>query len=316
MLVAVMTIHDPLPDVLSTDAPLPAPCPECGYDLRGGSPGGQCPECGWTIDVDALSIADIPWQQQGGWRGFWRTAGRALRHPRRLGKQATRPVDYKRARRFQLWCCAIGWLGLAPLTAYAAWQVRAPFVSDAFYGTSVFGLGSPSGEARFDALALLADGSIVLAAVVGLFLWLLTGTGVASYFFHPRSLDRPFQDRALALSFYAAAPAVLLLPAVLIFVACIAGFEFFSISDDVAVEEFWVRITVVGVLAAVVLLVVVEAIAIPLAMLSTAVRASAIRLILCGLTMILAWPLLFLIFVVGLPALVLYAQLAYHALAD
>ena len=319
MLTAVTAIHDNPPDVLdvlSTDAPLPAPCPECGYDLRGNAPGGQCPECGWTIDVDALMNADIPWQQLGGWRGFWRTVGRVLRHPRRFGRQATRPVDYRRARRFQLWCCGIGWLGLAPLIAVAMWEVREPFVADAFYGTSGFAFGTPSGQARSDPLALLADGSILLAAVVGTFLWLLTATGVASYFFHPRSLDHAFQDRALALSYYSAAPVVLMLPAALLFVACVMGFEFFSLSDDVAVNEFWVRISVVGVLAATVLLVVIEILFIPLAMLATAVRASAGRLLLCGLTTVVGWLLLFVIFAVGLPVLVLYAQMAYHALAS
>src|SRR5690606_12907 len=64
--------------------------------------------------------------------------------------------------------------------------------------------------------AWIADGSILLAALAGLFLWLMTGTGLVSYFFHPSRLAPVLQARAVALSYYAAAPLVFVPVAMLV----------------------------------------------------------------------------------------------------
>src|SRR5687767_12267880 len=178
----------------SGEPDLPLPCPSCGYDLR-ATTAGRCPECGATIDETVRTgEATIPWQHRrsiGRLRAFMRTAWMAMRHAGLLARQAGRDVDYRGARRFHLICCTIAWLCVAPVCIPVWREIQASY-----------GGGRPMP-------AILADANIVLAFAAGLFLWLFTASGLSSYFLHPKSLPVTLQNRAIAISYYAAAPLAL-----------------------------------------------------------------------------------------------------------
>ena len=287
---------------IAPDAP-PLPCPHCGYDLRGSAVGdaaGVCPECGEAFDAAALTTAAIPWQNRakiGRFRAFVRTVWLAVRRPRELARQAARPVDYAAARRFQLVCVALAWLGVAPPAGVGLWLALRGFVQYAG-GTPTLAGG-------------LADAAVVLAMLIGLFLWLLTASGVPSYFFHPRRLDAGLQDRAVAVSYYAAAP-LALLPTVAIFAVVVVaswtrGAPTFSKSPLVFLAQTLGTaplVFIAGVAA-------IDLFVLPLILLGVGLRASVGRLCLCGVTLLLAWPLLFAVFAVGLPLLVFYAEVVW-----
>jgi hypothetical protein len=163
---------------VSATGEIALPCPVCGYDLRGvGS--ARCPECGNDFEPERLLEASIPWQNrsgQSGFRTFWRTVRLALRQPGELARQASRPVDYRQVRRFQLWCVVLGWLGLVVWATLPFLGVRASISSSPFWAIAI------------------GDVVVLAAIAVGVFLWLLLATGVPSYFFHPKSLDPTLQE--------------------------------------------------------------------------------------------------------------------------
>ena len=296
----MVTLPRPMTAISPDDPPLP--CPRCGYDLRGNET-GVCPECGEAFDAATLTTAAIPWQNRrevGRFRAFVRTVWLALRRPRELARQAARPVDYGDARRFQLVCVALAWLGVAPPAGYWLWSNLRLFVEVSGGGSGLAG--------RF------ADAAVILALVAGLFLFLLTATGVAGYFFHPRGLAVELQDRALALSYYAAAPLSLLPAAAALGLAVIPaltrGAPTFQKSPLVFLAQTLgtLPLCVVAVVAAADLFVL------PLVLLGVGVRASVGRLCLCGVTLLLAWPVLFAVFALGPPLLVFYAELVWQAL--
>ena len=298
------------PPTPAADDDLPLPCPNCGYDLRGGS-AGVCPECGGAFDAAELArSAGIPWQDRGRLgrtRAFVRTVRLAVRHPTTLARAAVRPVDYAAARRFQLWCVALAGATFGVPLAVAGWIGLRGAV----------GFAVTFGPPPHPLLGQLADGVVLLAAVVGLFLWLLTATGVASYFFHPKGRPVELQNRAVALSYYAAAPLALAPIAGVLLLAVIGtGVLFDQRGITFAREPGLFIVTAMATLAAgsTCLLILVDLIVLPLVLLARGLHASVGRLCLCGVTLAVAWPLLFLVFAVGLPALAFYAQLAWHAL--
>ncbi len=168
-------------------------CPRCGYDLRAIS-SENCPECGLPIDRTSISLSRIPWEhckELGYFRGFWDTTGYAVFHPLQLAKEVYRPISYRRARWFQrivvlwAWIPTAFWLiaALIPETN-SRWDVRVPTIT-------------------------------IAVLVLGMSLSL--ATGIASYWFHPKTLSVSHQNRAIALSYYACSPlAWLWLPAVLL----------------------------------------------------------------------------------------------------
>ena len=303
-----------LPPVTRDAEELPVPCPVCGYDLSRAS-SDRCPECGWQIDEQALREASIPWQQVGGVRGFLRTLRLALRHPRALGRQALRPVQYRPARRFQVICVLLAWLPIAPLMAWGMWSIRGQIIADPSLGTAGFGFFGSAPPTQIDAWGgILADAAIVAAALLGLFLWPLLATGVPSYFFHPKRLPRGLQDRAISLSYYAAAPLTLvpLVP----FLAAAAGFVGEVTNGDLSQPLTWVGAFAPACAAALIAgVAVADLIVMPLILLRVGLHASLGRVLLCGLTTLIGWIVLFPLLVIGLPLLVLYAQIALHALA-
>ena len=179
------------------------PCPHCGYDLRAAT-AGACPECGAAVDEGALRTAAIPWQNRGG-RGaagaFWQTLRLVALRPNRLAREAARPVDAAAARHFQVAACGIA--AAAVVAAAWTWLYQ--------YRVRTLGLGvSPSAlygpPTTMTLAALLADLAVFVTLAAAVFVWLLLGSGVASYFFRPRSLPAALQERAAAVSFYASAP--------------------------------------------------------------------------------------------------------------
>ena len=191
-------------------ANLPLLCPACGYDLRATTE-ARCPECGGAIDDEVRSgEATIPWQQSrrlGRVRGFFATIAWALFHPTRLAQQAGRRVDYRAARWFQLICCLIGAISLAAVLTVDLWMFRNRIVAAGPpWTTPSYAVPGPT------AWEVAGDVAILVSLWIALFAWLVLGSGVPSYFFHRRELPMPLQNRAVALSYYGAAPLVLLAP--------------------------------------------------------------------------------------------------------
>ena len=299
---------------------LPLPCAECGYDLRGNT-GGRCPECGREFDPATLSESTIPWQRRGEvgrLRGFRRTVTLAARRPGRLAREATRPVEYRDARRFQLTCVTLAWLTIAPLVAWGGWTARGAIVGVAeanLTGGLGFGDGptiEPAGLAP-----RLADAAVLAALLIGLFLWPLLASGVPSYFFHPRRLPRELQDRAVALSYYASGPLALLpVAAVLIGFGVAVGNLIEAVlgqSPPLAAYIPAFVLMILGVLLA--MYAAVMLVVSPMILLARGLEATAGRVIACGVVTAVGWVVLFVVCVIAPPALVLYAQVAWHALS-
>jgi len=166
-------------------------CPACGYDLFGiDSP--QCPECGLAIDRVAFAESHIPWTHRrriGRIRAFFRTAALATFHPNIVAEEMNRPVSYADAQKFRHMCIAVAGLSILALVILLA--------SDA--NGLPFQFSVPE---RIAGCALVA---------LGTWLFLLAITGLPSLFFHPRYLSILRQNRAIALSYYAAAPLIALL---------------------------------------------------------------------------------------------------------
>jgi len=172
-------------------------CPRCGYDLRGIT-SNRCPECAFAFDRATLSVSRIPWEHgdEISWfRAFWDTTGFVIWHPRLFAQEAGRPVNYRRARQFQLTVVFCAWAAVMPWAISGMAAVR----RDDWYVKVFFVL--------------------CLVIVPGLFL--LLATGVASYWFHPGTISVVQQDRAIALSYYACAPLAWLWIPSLLFIATV-----------------------------------------------------------------------------------------------
>lgn len=171
-------------------------CPACDYDLRALT-GDRCPECGLLVDRQRLSVSRIPWvhrAQIGRVRAYCRTVMLAWRHPFALAQNVAMPVDLRDAKRFQRVTVFLAYfpllvLGVGALIANN--NTRFDF-SDLTHGPQKTGY----------ILQLL----LYLVIAISGWLFLLTATGVASYFFHPKSLSVSRQNRAIAISYYACAP--------------------------------------------------------------------------------------------------------------
>jgi hypothetical protein len=193
-------------------------CPACGYDLRGSSAAAQCPECGQAIDEDALRAAQVPWSNRariGTTKALLRTAYRATFRTGRFCHAVGQPVDYADARKFQRTVVGLVW-----------------FIPLAAFGFIVFTLthDDRSEYPWLETLGLGPSLALGVAFALGWYLFLLLGTGVHTYWFHPRTISTEQQNRAVALSYYACAPLFWTIPVVLLM---LVGFVLVEIGNTV-----------------------------------------------------------------------------------
>jgi len=163
-------------------------CPQCGYDLR-GSTSPRCSECGHDLAVLRATESQIPWvhrRQIGRARAYWRTAWRVTLHNRQFCAEVARPVGYADAQRFRWVTVALAYVAILASQLAYLFSVDDPF--------------EPVDTVEW----------LLIPGEVGLLLALAALTGVPSYLFHPRRAPLAVQNRAVALSYYACGPLVLL----------------------------------------------------------------------------------------------------------
>ncbi|HEX2971134.1 MAG TPA: hypothetical protein VHP11_02305 [Tepidisphaeraceae bacterium] len=168
-------------------------CLTCGYNQR-GILADRCPECGQLYAAMPPSPVRIPWAHRRhlGWLvAYWRTVWMVLFHGKQLGAEMQHPASYRDARQFWLFH-----------TAWVYFPLLADTVAD-------YLLTEPQ---RLDETILFTRlyAPIWPAAAInlGAMLFIAAATGLPSYFCHPRRLPVEQQNRAVALSYYAAAPLV------------------------------------------------------------------------------------------------------------
>ena len=189
-------------------------CPHCGYDLRTLTI-NQCPECGGAVDEKSLREISIPWQGRadiGRWRALWRTAWRVTFKTKAFCQSVALPVSYADARRFQYTVVGaffISFVITVIILAANAWGLD--LLADQAQWLGFSGLGA----------SLLA---VLYFACLGL--CLLLGTGIHTYWFHPSKLTIEQQNRAIALSYYACAPLLALIPVQLGLIAFAVAMRF------------------------------------------------------------------------------------------
>ncbi len=228
--------------------------------------------------------------------------------PTQIARQAARPVAYHDARRFHFLCCLIPWLLVTPFTCWALWRSRTDLVERAFFDDFGGYFGTPSMESP-GVLAVAADASIVLAHAVGLLLWPIMATGVVSYFYHPRRLPRALQNRAIALSYYAAGPLAMIVP-VGLFVLLMAGVAAL-VEQDIWPEPL--DLVAVAVAFIVVLLWLIRLVTLPATLLRVGLHASFGRAAACVVTTCVAWIVGLYALPIGLPLVVFYLQVSWQA---
>jgi hypothetical protein len=155
------------------------------------------------------------------------------------------------------------------------------------------------------------DVAILAALCLAMPLWLLLGTGVPSYFFHPGRLPRPLQDRGIAISYYGAAPLVLVPPAI---VALWWAARFSILNEDVGspapvLEAVWWGIA--GLLS---LWCAGWTLLLPAYLLVRGQHASGGRAAGLVATTLITWPLLLVVTLLLVPGLVFYVQFLWHLL--
>jgi hypothetical protein len=171
-------------------------CIKCGYNQRGIST-DRCPECGALRKDAPPSPVRIPWSHRrhvGVLRAYWRTVFLVIFRRRALCAEIEHPVSYSDARRFWALTLAQAYLPFlaATIAVFAAGRVSG-WWKDGFLYTVLFTI-------------VYAPIPPAIAINVGIFLFLAGATALPSYFCHPRQLPIEKQNRAIALSYYTAAP--------------------------------------------------------------------------------------------------------------
>ena len=188
-------------------------CPNCAYNLR-GSVSDRCSECGYSLANIRSPICQIPWpkrRERGRLRAYWQTVWMVTFRDRRLCEEVARPVSHVDAQAFRwatvlhaylpvLLATILVYLGKSPETVPPA-----DFYQQMF---QMIGMGTwPTGLSFADRAYAEVWPVVILHACFLLFL--VAATGVPSYFFHPRGLSAPQQNRVVALSYYGTAPLAL-----------------------------------------------------------------------------------------------------------
>jgi hypothetical protein len=182
-------------------------CPQCGYNLR-AIESSSCPECGLAIDRAAFAESQLPWSHRkriGYVRGYLRTLFMGMLDSKQLATEVARPVSFLDAQKFRFITILIAWIPLAAIAMYARAMALEQFppIFRGPMGTTIppwLGLWWPW------LTGALMPGVAPMAIAISLILL----SGVASYYFHPKSVAVPLQNRAIALSYYASAPMLLL----------------------------------------------------------------------------------------------------------
>jgi hypothetical protein len=197
-------------------------CPQCGYNLRGLS-SDKCPECGLSLDRAAMLHSRLPWshrQRIGYFRAYWRTLILGTFSTPKLADELSRPVSFRDAQIFRFITIAIGWapLAIVALVLTRLFRQQGTFIWSGL-GLNSMATGTAASIDIFWPFAAGATFPGVIPLALALFLIMLSG--VASYFFHPRSLPPKLQNRGVAMSYYASA-AIAFLPLTLVFVGILA----------------------------------------------------------------------------------------------
>ena len=282
-------------------------CPSCGYSLRGIT-SDRCPECGFAVDRSAAAVSRIPWEhcrRLGPVRAYWRTMWMPSRA---VASDMIRPVNYRAARRFQLITVLIASL---PIAAMAAVPLPDNFYMALGSSLSTWPMTLPPGWAIDFALPFLGAAGLRFVLPVAIVLYFIAMTGVASYFFHPPHLTVVQQNRAIALSYYACTPLVLLLLPTLL------GWAFLLLA---MYKPDWLDRNFIGAAFMGFLTGLVPVVTLMLMwfttirMLRAATLCSTARVIAMAVTLPLAWALLAVLIVGGLPWLVGYGMIVYWSL--
>jgi hypothetical protein len=182
-------------------------CISCGYNQHGIT-SGRCPECGQDFSTLAPSPSRLPWLQRrhlGGLRAYWRTALMVIFRTKIFCEEIENPITLKDARRFWLLTIALAYL---PLVGAAVQIYHTPSRPDTLLR---------------HIQTLFVPGELPLPigvfAMLGLLLFIISATGMPSYFCHPQSLSIERQNRAIALSYFACAP-LALMPFVVALLLC------------------------------------------------------------------------------------------------
>ena len=202
----------------TNNAPAPPPggiahdlfCQTCGYNLR-ALVSDRCPECGDSLDTVRTREPQIPWvyrHQLGRFRAYWQTVRMVMFNQRRFCEEMARPVNFAESQRFR-WVTVLH--VYVPLVLGTAFLL---FVDS----SGAFGPRRPQFTSD---LPMEIQAGIAALVAVALFLFLAAATGVPSYFFHPKVAPVPLQNRAIALSYYAAGP--MAVTAVPVFAAAVAA---------------------------------------------------------------------------------------------
>jgi hypothetical protein len=262
-------------------------CVECGYDLR-QLDSERCPECGAVIDRSVLGQSIIPWRQRariGSLRAFWATVWLVFARPQRLAAEMNRPADLDDALKFRRIVAILAMLVLAPASMIGL---------SAFFGGYMY---SPMFVVS-DPLGMSLHALLALCILVGDWLFLITASGVASYFFHPRSLAVEQQNRAIAISYYASAP-LACMPLVAAF--SIAMFKLFEVVIRIR-PPMYAQVTVLLLVFGTPALLLWQMWRTPVRVLRAATRCGGERQIALSLSLPLMWAALAGLFLIALPA--------------
>ena len=191
-------------------------CPNCGYNLR-GLDRDRCPECGKPFDRSLLSSSRIPWVHRralGGITAYWRTVAFVLRHPLMLAGEMGIPVSFEHARRFRR---ATLLLVLVPLVAASAGffiealldpSMPLATKADRYAPTKPYPFTKPPQPTWRDGriIGWVLEIGTLPVAWMGVWLFLCSATGAVGLFFRPKRMAIRQQNRAVAISCYSCAP--------------------------------------------------------------------------------------------------------------
>jgi hypothetical protein len=170
------------------------PCLKCGYNLRSLT-GNHCPECGESLEPLRSLDPQIPWvhrERLGAFRAYWQTVFLVLRKRKRLCWEMVRPVSFADSQRFRWVAVLHVWVPIV-LASLLVYCLEASAVTPGAFGDDVIH-------------DIVMAGWPLVTWCIAVFLALAAVTGLPSCFFHPRALPLEQQNRAVALSYYACAP--------------------------------------------------------------------------------------------------------------